>query len=126
MAATATDNRPLYSSRIPNTYVQFIRKKYDHIGVDELLRYAGIEPCQLADEGHWFSQEQVNRFHARLNELAGGNNNIAREAGRYSASPEFLGGIKTYLLGVSSPAAAYELVGRFTEKFTRSSIYESR
>lgn len=126
MAAPAADNRPLYSSRIPNTYVQFIRKNYGHIDVDELLRYAGIEPYQLADEGHWFSQEQVNRFHARLNELAGGNNNIAREAGRYSASPEFLGGIKTYILSLGSPAIALKLFGQGAEKFTRSSIYESK
>lgn len=122
---TDSNEKPLYNSRIINTYIKLIKKKYSYLDVDELLSYAGMEPYQVVDEGHWFTQTQSNRFHKRLKELTG-NKNIAREAGLYSASPEILGGIKQYILGLVSPASAYALVGKFTNKFIRSSIYESK
>lgn len=115
----------LYNSRITNTYLRLLRQRYPQVDVADLLAYAGMEPQQVADEGHWFSQEQVNLFQERLVVLTG-NPDIAREAGLFTASPEVLGGIRSYLLGLVSPARAYALVGRFTGKFTRSSRYESR
>ncbi|MBU0482692.1 MAG: HD-GYP domain-containing protein [Proteobacteria bacterium] len=117
--------KPLYNSRITNTYLKLVRKKYPGIDIAGLLQYAGMEPYQVEDEGHWFSQEQVNRFQQKLVSLTG-NGDIAREAGIFTASPEVMGGIRRYLLGLASPAKAYALVGRFTGKFTRSSRYESR
>lgn len=115
----------LYNSRITNTYMKLVRKRYPKVNVADLLAYAGMELQQVEDEGHWFSQEQVNLFQDRLVVLTG-NPEIAREAGLYTASPEVPGGIRSYLLGLVSPARAYDLVGRFTSKFTRSSKYESR
>ncbi len=125
MSAIKFDNKPLYNSRITNTYIKLIKRNYNFINVDELLRYSGIEAYQLEDEGHWFTQTQINRFQEKLRLLTG-NNNIAREAGSYSASPEALGGIRKYLLGLVSPAGAYSLIGKYVNKFTRSSQYESR
>jgi hypothetical protein len=55
MSASNMDDRPLYSSRITNTYIKLIKRKYSYINVNELLRYAGIEPFQVEDEGHWFT-----------------------------------------------------------------------
>ena len=60
------EDRPLYSSRITNNYIKLIRHKYSHINVNELLRSAGIEPFQVEDEGHWFTQKQINLFHEKL------------------------------------------------------------
>ncbi|NTV14977.1 MAG: HD domain-containing protein [Desulfobulbaceae bacterium] len=117
--------RLIYNSRITNTYLKLVRKRYPQVDLADLLAYAGMEPQQVADEGHWFSQEQVNLFQERLVVLTG-NPEIAREAGLFTASPEVLGGIRSYLLGLVSPARAYDLVGRFTSKFTRSAKYESR
>jgi len=119
------EERPLYNSRITNTYIKLIRHKYSYINVNELLRSAGIEPFQVEDEGHWFTQEQINRFHKRLRELTG-NDNIAREAGLYAASPEALSGIRQYLLGLASIHTAYRLAGEVSNKFSRSSTYSSR
>jgi HD-GYP domain-containing protein (c-di-GMP phosphodiesterase class II) len=115
----------LYNSRITNTYLKLVRKRYPKVDVADLLAYAGMELQQVEDEGHWFSQGQVNLFQDRLVVLTG-NPEIAREAGLFTASPEVMGGIRSYLLGLVSPARAYDLVGRFTSKFTRSSKYESR
>ena len=93
MNDSVQEDRPLYSSRITNTYIKLIRHKYSYIDVNELLRSAGIEPFQIEDEGHWFTQKQINLFHKKLHEFTG-NKNIAREAGLYAASPEALGGIR--------------------------------
>jgi HD-GYP domain-containing protein (c-di-GMP phosphodiesterase class II) len=116
---------PLYNSRITSTYVRLVRKRYPQVDLDAVLRHAGMALHQVEDEGHWFTQRQVNRFQEKLRELTG-NQGIAREAGLYSASPEALSGIARYILGLASPGRAYALAGKFTAKFTRSSRIESR
>jgi HD-GYP domain-containing protein (c-di-GMP phosphodiesterase class II) len=119
------DSKPLYNSRIVDTYVKHIRKNYPHVNIGELLAHAGITAYEVADEGHWFSQEQINRFHEKLFLLTG-NHHIAREAGRYAASPETSGVMRQYLLGLLGPAKAYDLIGKASSKFTRASTFQSR
>ena len=125
MIKTEAIDKPLYNSRIINTFIKLIKRKYGFVNIDDLLNSAGMESYQIEDEGHWFTQRQVNFFYYKLTEITG-NKNIAREAGIYSASPEALGGIGKYILGLVTPAKAYALVGKFTNKFTRSSRYESK
>ena len=115
----------LYNSRITNTYLKLVKQRYPHVDITELLEYAEMEPYQVEDEAHWFTQAQVNLFQEKLIALTG-NKEIAKEAGAFTASPEVMGGIRRYLLGLASPARAYALVGKYTSKFTRSSRYESR
>jgi HD-GYP domain-containing protein (c-di-GMP phosphodiesterase class II) len=115
----------LYNSRITDTYIKYLNQKYPGIDTNELLRSAGMEPYQVADESEWFTQEQVDLLHDAL-VSATGNVNIAREAGRYAASPDALGFMRQYLLGFIGPSKAYEMVGRYASNFTRSSLYESR
>jgi len=119
------DDVPLYNSRITSIYLALVRRRYPGVDVGDLLRFAGMEPWQVEDAGHWFTQRQVNRFQQRLRELTG-NQEIAREAGRFTASPEVLGGIRRYILGLVSPGRAYGLIGHFVNKFTRSCTYSSR
>ena len=124
-STTAKDNRPLYNSRIIDTYIKFIKRKYSYIDIGELLSYAKMEPYQIEDEGHWFTQEQVDLFYEKL-EKSSGNKNIAREAGRYAASPGSLGVMRKYALGFIGPAQAYEMVGKYASVFTKSATYESQ
>lgn len=119
------NNYPFFNSRIVDTYIKLIKKKYPHVNLDKLLRYAGMEPYEVADQGHWFSQNQIDRFHKRLAQLTN-NESIAREAGRYGASPDAIGLIRPYVLGMVDPARAYAMIGRAARKFTRSAEYESR
>lgn len=119
------DDIPLYNSSITRTYLKLVRRRYPHVDVGDVLRTAGIEAFQVEDEGHWFTQRQVNRFQQRLKELTG-NNNIAREAGRYSASPEALGRISKYILGLGNPARAYELAGKYSSKFSKAARHQAR
>lgn len=119
------DNRPLYNSRIISTYIKLIKIKYSYINIGELLSYAKMELHQIEDEGHWFTQEQINLFYEKVEKLTG-NKNIAKEAGRYSASPEAIGMMRQYILGFVGIGNAYELVGKYVHNFTKSSIYKSK
>ncbi|MBM2834597.1 MAG: hypothetical protein HW406_1758 [Candidatus Brocadiaceae bacterium] len=125
MTQSSPNNLPLYNSRIINTYIKLIRSRYNYINISELLTYAKIEPYQVEDEGHWFTQDQINLFYERLEKLSG-NKDIAREAGRYAVSPDALGIMRPYVLGLVGPARAYEIVGKIASNFTRSSHFEAR
>src|SRR6056297_3946810 len=116
---------PLYNSRIINSYIKLIKRKYPSVNISELLEFADMKPQEVDDQGHWFTQTQVDRFYERSVVLTG-NENIAREAGRYAASPESIGAMRQYVLGLAAPAKVYELIGKTTRNFTRSSKYESR
>jgi HD-GYP domain-containing protein (c-di-GMP phosphodiesterase class II) len=119
------ENRELYNSRIVDNYIKLIRSQYSYIDIEELLSQAGMEPYQVEDEGHWFTQEQINRFHERLREVSG-NRNIAREAGKYAASPDALGVMRQYILGLIGPKNVYELAGTYASRLTRSSVFEAK
>jgi HD-GYP domain-containing protein (c-di-GMP phosphodiesterase class II) len=78
-----------------------------------------MEPYEVGDQNHWFTQEQINRFHQKLSQLTGAAN-IAREAGRYAASTEAIGVMRQYVLGMISPPRAYGMLGKYASHFTRS------
>jgi len=118
-------DKPLYNSRIIDNYIKLINKQYSFINVEELLNYAGMETYQVADEGGWFTQTQINKFQEKLSELTN-NKSIAREAGAYAASPNALGTMRRYVLGLIGPQNAYELVGKYASKFTKSSTFSSK
>ena len=123
--AAAKDEPALYNSRIIDAYIKLIRRKYPDVDVRQLLEFAGMKPQEVDDQGHWFTQSQVDRFYEKAVALTG-NNNIAREAGRYAASPESIGVMRQYVLGLATPAKVYEIIGKVTANLVRSSVYESR
>ena len=89
------DDVPLYSSRITNTYVEYIQKFYPDINIDNLLEYSGMTLYEVEDPGHWFTQTQVDRFHERVVEESE-NPDLPREVGRFVASSESAGAVKQY------------------------------
>ena len=119
------DHTPLYNSRIVDNYIKLIRKHYRHIDVCALLKFSGMTSYEVADQGHWFTQNQINRFHKQLSQLTG-NDNIAREAGRFAASPGSLGIVRQYVLGMLDPSRAYAIIGKMAANITRSSEFESK
>ncbi|MCF6291534.1 MAG: GAF domain-containing protein [Desulfobacterales bacterium] len=120
-----TMEQPLYNSRIPLNYIRLIEKKYKYVDVDQLIEAAGMERHQVEDQGHWFSQKQINRFHQRLSEHVW-NKNVAREAGMFLSSPDSLGSARLLVLSVFPPAHVYGLFTKNAARFSRSSIYKSR
>jgi len=119
------EERPLYSSKIIITYLCLIKKRYGYVDIPELLRYAGMKPYEVEDDGHWFTQTQVDRFYERLEALTG-DPGLAREAGRFNASPEGFGEVARYVFGLAGPARVFETIGKLSSNFTRSARYESR
>jgi HD-GYP domain-containing protein (c-di-GMP phosphodiesterase class II) len=119
------ENDPLYNSRGIGVWLKLIEHKYRFIDIGQVLTYAGMKPYQVADPGHWFTQQQINRFYEKVAQLTG-NPNIAVEAGRYAASTESLGAFKQNVLGMIHPARAYALIGKAAQNYARSSRYETR
>jgi len=119
------DERPLYNSRIIDTYIRLLKERYPLVNIGRLLAYAGMKPYQVADQGHWFTQQQINRFYEKLVQLTG-NEQIAREAGRFAATPEAIGAMRQYILSLVGPASAFKVVNQATKNFVRSADYQSR
>ncbi|HBG06868.1 MAG: phosphohydrolase [Geobacteraceae bacterium GWC2_58_44] len=120
------NDRPLYNSSIIDTYIKLIKNKYNFVNIGELLSYAHMTSYEVADQAHWFTQEQVDLFYERSLKLTG-NENIAREAGRYAASSESMGILRQYFLGLVGPTKAYEIIGdTVTNNIVRSSVYTSK
>jgi len=124
MTVPHDENLPLYGSRGIAIYLKLLKHKYSRVNIDELLRYAQMEPYQVTDESHLFSQKQINRFYEKAVELTG-NKNLAREAGRFAASPDALGSMKGSVLGLLGPHRCYELIGKFSNRISKSSHYEA-
>jgi HD-GYP domain-containing protein (c-di-GMP phosphodiesterase class II) len=124
MRMSSTHEKPLYNSLVIDTYLRLIKSKYPQIHIPSLLSHAQMKSYEVADQGHWFTQSQVDRFCEKLVHLTG-NEKIAREAGRYAGSPDAMGVIRQYLLGLIGPANAFKLIGRTAPNLTRSAAYES-
>ena len=116
---------PLYNSRIVDNYIKLLKKNYKHVDIGALLSYANMTSYEVADEGHWFTQEQINKFHEKLSQLTN-NENIAREAGRYAASSDAIGRMRPFVLGMLDPDTVYNLAGKTGAKFTKSSTFNTK
>ena len=114
----------LYNSRIIDTYVRLLDRHYPHVKLDLLLEEARMASWEIADQSHWFSQEQIDRFYEIVARETG-NPLISREAGRHAASPEAIGVMRQYILGLVGPANAFALIGQASARFTKSSTYRS-
>ncbi len=104
-----SDTAPIYSSRITKTYLEYIKKAYPDLDIDGLLDYSGMTRHEVEDPAHWFSQNQTDRFQKILVEKTG-NPNIAREAGRFTASFEGMGPARQHILGFIKPTSVYLLM----------------
>jgi PAS domain S-box-containing protein/putative nucleotidyltransferase with HDIG domain len=102
---------PLYNSRILKIFVEYIGKHYPHVDINAVCSLAGITTYQIEDEGHWFNQEEVDRFHdSAVKETS--NENIAREAGRYAALSKAGAAVQQYAMGFITPTSVYKLMGQ--------------
>ena len=118
-------NKLLYNSKVIRNYVDLIKLKYHAIvNVEELLKYADIEPIQVGDDGVWFSQSQINRFYEKLVALTG-NQDIAYDAGKHTVSPQAIGMLKQFFLAFGTPEKAFERIANAAKQLTRSADYSS-
>ena len=119
-----TDTLPIYNSRIIKTYLEYLALLYPHVAPDALLDFAGMSREEVEDPAHWFTQNQVDRFHEVLAEKTG-NPNVSREAGRYAASSKASGVLKQYALSFISPLSAYRLLEKITPYLTKGGAFRT-
>ncbi|HJX35012.1 MAG TPA: adenylate/guanylate cyclase domain-containing protein [Desulfatiglandales bacterium] len=117
-------DNPLYNSRLIKNYVVYMKEFYPEVKIDLILNHAYINKYELDDEGHWFSQWQVDRFHEALSRETK-NPNLPREAGRYMASSSVLSGpFKQYIMGFMTPSAAYWVLKKIVPHLSRAFTLE--
>jgi len=118
-------SQPLYNSRIMNTFVEYLDKCYPSVKINDVFEYADITKYEVDDSGHWFSQRQADRFHEIIVEKTG-NENIARDAGRYITSAAKIGPLRKFALGMINPANVYLMIGRLSRAVSRGAIISSK
>ena len=115
----------LYNSRIIKTFMEYLGIRYPELDVNAVLDYSGITIYQLNDEGHWFDQTQVDRFHEIVMRLTA-NPDIALEAGRYAPFSKAAGAMPHYVSGFITPKVAYSVIGKLYQKVSRACQVETR
>jgi PAS domain S-box-containing protein len=120
-----SEDSAIYSSRITKIYLTYLENYYPHTNTDALLEYAGMSRYEVEDPGHWFTQQQVDRFHEILIQKTG-NPNVSREAGRFSTSSRGLGAAKRYTMGFLSPVSAYLAAGKVVGKLSRGTVASAK
>jgi PAS domain S-box-containing protein len=121
-AQTIDADTKLYSSRILKLYLEYLQTHYPDVDRTVLLENAGIQRFEIDDPDYWFSQRQVDRFHAALDAVVA-HPNIAREVGRYSGSAKTTGPIKQYIMGFLNPRIAYWVVGKVGNRLSRAHTF---
>ena len=114
---------PLYNSRIINTYLEYLKKFYPDVDVSSIIKGADMGIHQLADGGHWFTQQQCDRFQEILAEKTG-NHNIPREVGQYIPFSKASGAVSQYARAFITPKATYKVLGKLYMHFSRASTIE--
>lgn len=121
------EEQPLYNSAIIKTYIDYLEACYPDVNVADALQFARINSYELTDRGHWLTQGQVNRFHEFL-QKATGNEHIAREAGRYTASPQtpVAGTLRQLVAGILTLPMAYWAVEKISASLSRHITLRSK
>lgn len=115
--------RTPYNSRNIQVKTRLIEKNYPHVEVQRILDHAGMKRYEIEDDGHWFTQEQIDRFEEMAVRLTG-NASIAREAGRFSTSAESHSRMRSYLIGLMGPLRAYRMLGNAGPLVSRATTFE--
>ncbi|MBC8421186.1 MAG: GAF domain-containing protein [Desulfobacterales bacterium] len=122
--SASMQDRPLYNSHIIRTFAEYLSQHHPEIDIAPILRDAGMTSYELEDEGHWFSQRQVDRFYESLAKKTD-DPDIPRKAGRYAASSQASGAIRQYVMGFMSPASAYRMLERIASNMSRAFVLET-
>ncbi|MBR9982452.1 MAG: hypothetical protein KFF50_15580, partial [Desulfatitalea sp.] len=100
-----TEEAPLYNSRIFQIYIDYLRITHPQVNVQAVLDYSGMTAAEVADTAHWFTQAQSDRFYEIVAEKTG-DEAIARNAGRFSASSAGLALVHQYVMGLLNTESA--------------------
>jgi PAS domain S-box-containing protein len=119
------DPAPIYNSQILHTYLQYLEARYPRIEVDRMLEHAGMTRYEVEDPSHWFTQQQTDRFHEKMNDLVR-DPEISRKVGRFTIQSGTMGAIKQYVLGVIDPASIYLISEKVSNYLSRGARLRAR
>ena len=112
----------LYNSRNIQVWIRFLEKRYPGTDIVKILEHADMKSYEINDDGHWFTQEQIDRFYEKTVQQTR-NLTIAREAGRFVTAVETQSLIRRYLVGFLGPLQAYMILDRSSAMITQSSDF---
>jgi PAS domain S-box-containing protein len=115
----------IYNSRILKLYTEYLYTNYPSVDVEPILRYANVSRYELEDPGHWFNQQQIDRFYLKVVE-ATGNTSMARDAGRFAVSADASGAVKQHVLGLLRVSSIYLLLSKLYPMISRGADVSSR
>ncbi|WP_300675053.1 ATP-binding protein [Desulfoluna sp.] len=108
----------LYNSRLLKFCDNYAREKYSQLRLEPVYRIAGIRKYEIDDPGHWFTQDQCDKYYLALMELCG-NPEFAREAGRHVIRSKEMWAVRQLILGMMSPAVFFNTIERNYSKVSR-------
>ncbi|MBC2710416.1 MAG: PAS domain S-box protein [Desulfosarcina sp.] len=115
------EQTPLYNSGILGNYINYLESHHVDVDTDELLRCTGLTRFDINDEGHFFSQEQINDFHRCLDEKLA-DPKISYKVGQHALYMKSTGTIMQYGLQFITPGAMYKAVDRIYSKWSRGHL----
>ncbi|HVO65547.1 MAG TPA: PAS domain S-box protein [Syntrophales bacterium] len=116
---------PLYNSRIIKSYVEYLKEHHPEVDITPILEYAEITAYQLEDGGHWFTQNQVDRFQEILDQEIR-DPDIPRKAGRDAPFSKANSTIAQYALGFMTPTSAYKALERLSSFLSKAATLHVR
>ena len=120
-----SDAPRLYNSRVVKNYLEYLERQHPDVSLERLLAACGIDRAKVEDPGHWLTQEEINRFHAALDDAVK-EPHLAREAGRFAQEAHASGMLKRYALGFMTPMMAYRSLNRLASEWTRGHRFDVR
>lgn len=113
-----SDTSPIYNSRLFKVYQEYLHHHHPEVDTDAIFAQAGMSPGQVAESGHWFSQQQADRFQEQL-VRATGDPSIARKVGRFNAMSKQMGPVRQYTLGLLGLKTLFMLLESMQPLLTR-------
>ena len=115
----------IYSSRVFQTYLDYLDLAHPNLRSQDILEYAGMTRDEVADSAHWFSQVQADRFYQIIVEKTG-DPDIARKAGRFGASSKGLALTQQYVTGLMNTETALLSMAKIISLFTKGATVEAK
>jgi PAS domain S-box-containing protein len=115
----------IYNSRIVKSYIRCMNAHYPEANIDIILQHAGISKYEMDDPGHWFNQQQVDRFFEKTVAVTG-NPAIAREAGRFAVLNETAGPVRQLALGLLKVSSLYLLLAKLYPMLSRGAMVKTQ
>lgn len=116
-------DEPLYNSKIIKIFVDYIALHHPGVDMNRILSQSWINPYEVEDPGHWFSQWQVDRFYELVRKDTG-DREIPRKAGRYAVSSQSVQ--RQYLMSLMTPASVYVFMEKLYPILSRAAIIRTK